>query len=87
MTSRKEALRMSKANQEIGQASDRGVRLPGLRTLRRRRGMTQRELAELAWVCQTTVYELEAGRRGAYPKTVRRLARGLNVEVEDLVGQ
>jgi len=49
--------------------------------------MTQRELAEAADVSQTTVYELEADRRGAYPKTVRRLARGLNVEAEDLVGQ
>lgn len=78
---------MSKANQEIGHESDRGVRLPGLKMLRRRRGLTQRELAEAAEISQTTVYELESGRRGAYPKTVRRLALGLNVEVEDVVGQ
>ncbi len=83
----REAERMPKTNREIGQASDRGVRLPGLRMLRRGRGLTQRELAELAGISQTTVYELEAGRRGAYPKTVRRLAHGLNVEVKDLVGQ
>jgi DNA-binding XRE family transcriptional regulator len=80
-------MRLPKTNQEIGQASDRGARLLGLKMLRRRRGMTQRELAEAADISQTTVYELEAGRRGAYPKTVRRLARGLKVEVEDLVGQ
>jgi len=80
-------MRLPKTNQEIGQASDRGVRLLGLKMLRRRRGMTQRELAEAADISQTTVYELESGRRGAYPKTVRRLAHGLNVEVEDLVGQ
>ena len=49
--------------------------------------MTQRELADLCGLSQTTVYELEAGRRTAYPKTVRRLARGLNVEVKDLVGE
>jgi len=78
---------LPKTNREIGQASDRGVRLLGLKMLRRRRGMTQRELAEAADISQTTVYELESGRRGAYPKTVRRLAHGLNVEVEDLVGQ
>jgi len=80
-------MRLPKTNREIGQASDRGVRLLGLKMLRRRRGMTQRELAEAADISQTTVYELESGRRGAYPKTVRRLAHGLNVEVEDLVGQ
>lgn len=78
---------LSRANREVGQASERGVRLPGLRELRRGRGMTQRELADLCGLSQTTVYELEADLRGAYPKTVRKLAYGLRVEVEDLIGR
>ncbi len=76
---------MWKTNDGTGHASDRGVRLPSLKALRRRRGMTQRELADLCGLSQSTVYELEAGLRGAYPKTVRRLAIGLKVELEDLV--
>ncbi len=87
VSARKEALGMSRTNRASGHEPGRGSRLPDLRSLRRRRGMTQRELADLCGLNQTTIYELEAGRRTAYPKTVRRLARGLNVEVKDLVGE
>ena len=54
----------------------KGVPLPGLRALRRRRGLSQRELAELAGTTQGTVWRLETGRRGAYFRTIKRLSAG-----------
>jgi len=45
----------------------RSVPLPGLRAARQRSALTQRELGELAGVARGTVFELELGRRGAYP--------------------
>jgi transcriptional regulator with XRE-family HTH domain len=49
--------------------------------------LTQRELGELAGIGKGTIWELEVGRRGAYPRTVRRLAKALETEVADLVGE
>jgi DNA-binding XRE family transcriptional regulator len=65
----------------------RSVPLPGLRAARQRLALTQRELGELAGASKGTIWELEVGRRGAYPRTVRRLARALETEVADLVGE
>ena len=62
----------------------KGVPLPGLRALRRRRGLSQRELAGLAGTTQGTVWQLETGRRGAYPRTIKRLSRALEAAPEDL---
>jgi transcriptional regulator with XRE-family HTH domain len=64
---------------------NRSVLLPGLRQARQRSGLTQRQLGELAGVGKGTVLELEVGRRGAYPRTVRRLAKALETEVANLV--
>ena len=64
----------------------RSTLLPGLAAHRRRRGLTQRELGELAGVAHTTVQRLESLSRGAYPSTVRKLATALGVEPADLVG-
>ena len=47
--------------------------------------MTQRELAELAGVTQGTLWMLEAGHRGAYPRTIKRLSYALRVTPEDLI--
>src|SRR5829696_1479262 len=66
---------------------NRSVLLPGLRQARQRSGLTQRQLGTLAGVGKGTVLELEVGRRGAYPRTVRRLAKALETEVADLVGE
>ena len=62
----------------------KGVPLPGLRELRRRKGLSQRGLAELAGTTQDTVWQLETGRRGAYPRTIKRLSRALRVAPEAL---
>jgi transcriptional regulator with XRE-family HTH domain len=57
----------------------RSTRLPSLRQLRQSRGLSQRELGRLAKVSAGTVYRVENGLRGAYPATVRKLARALGV--------
>jgi transcriptional regulator with XRE-family HTH domain len=64
----------------------RSTPLPGLAEHRRKGGLTQRELGELAGVAHTTVQRLESLGRGAYPQTLRKLATALGVEPADLVG-
>jgi transcriptional regulator with XRE-family HTH domain len=63
----------------------RSIPLPGLAAHRRRRGLTQRQLGELAGVAHTTVQQLESLRRGAYPQTMQKLALALRVEPKELL--
>jgi transcriptional regulator with XRE-family HTH domain len=63
----------------------RSTLLPGLAAHRYRRGLTQRQLGELAGVAHTTVQQLETLKRGAYPQTLRKLAIALGVEPKDLL--
>jgi transcriptional regulator with XRE-family HTH domain len=63
----------------------RSTPLPALAAHRRRRGLTQRQLGELAGVAHTTVQQLETLRRGAYPQTLRKLATALRVAPEVLL--
>jgi transcriptional regulator with XRE-family HTH domain len=63
----------------------RSTPLPGLAAHRRLRGLTQRQLGELAGVAHTTVQRLESLKRGAYPQSVRKLALALRVEPKDLL--
>lgn len=42
--------------------------------------MSQEQLAERSGVARDTISKLETGRRRAYPSTIRKLARGLEVE-------
>jgi transcriptional regulator with XRE-family HTH domain len=65
--------------------SSRSIPLPGLAAHRRQRGLTQRQLGELAGVAHTTVQKLESLSRGAYPQTLRKLAIALRVEPKDLL--
>lgn len=64
---------------------NRSIPLPHLREVRQSRGLSQRELGELARVSSGTVYRLENGLRGAYPGTIRKLAVALAVTPADLV--
>ena len=66
-------------------SSNRSVYLSGLRAVRQRRGLTQREMAALAKTGQQTVCRLETLRRGAYPKTIRKLAAALGVAPAELM--
>jgi transcriptional regulator with XRE-family HTH domain len=63
----------------------RSTPLTALAAHRRRRGLTQRELGELAGVAHTTVQRVESLKRGAYPQTLRKLAIALEVEPKDLL--
>jgi transcriptional regulator with XRE-family HTH domain len=63
----------------------RSIPLPGLAEHRRKRGLTQRQLGELAGVAHTTVQRLETLSRGAYPQTLRKLAIALRVDPKDLL--
>jgi transcriptional regulator with XRE-family HTH domain len=65
--------------------SSRSTPLPGLAAHRRRRGLTQRQLGELAAVAHTTVQRLESLKRGAYPQTMQKLAAALEVAPEELL--
>ena len=73
--------------EDRGQYGNRSIPLPRLRELRRSRGLSQKELGELAGVASGTVYRLENGLRGAYPGTVRKLAGALGVTPEELVSK
>ncbi len=64
---------------------NRSTPLPHLRELRQSRGLSQRELGELARVSPGTVYRLENALGGAYPGTVRKLATALGVAPEEFV--
>jgi transcriptional regulator with XRE-family HTH domain len=55
-----------------------------LRELREERGFSQYGLAQESGVGRSTIAALEAGERGAHPKTVHALARALGVTVLDL---
>jgi transcriptional regulator with XRE-family HTH domain len=61
------------------------VDMARLRELRRRRVLTLEELAERAGVGRNTIWRLEHGVMGAQPRTIRKLAKALNVEPEELV--
>jgi transcriptional regulator with XRE-family HTH domain len=65
--------------------TSRSIPLPGLAEHRRRLGLTQRQLGELAGVAHTTVQRLESLKRGAYPQTLRKLASALGIAPEELL--
>ena len=67
-------------------SSNRSTLLPGLWDGRARRGLTQRELAALAGTGGGTISDLEVGRRGGYPATVKRLCRALGATPAELIG-
>ncbi len=56
-----------------------------LRELRQRRVLTLQELEELSGVSYNTIWRLENDITGAQPRTIRKLARALGVEPEELV--
>jgi predicted transcriptional regulator len=56
-----------------------------LREHRQRRGLTQMELSKISEVSRATIADLEAGKRGAYQSTVKKLARALKVKPHQLM--
>ena len=63
--------------------------LPGrLDAIRRKRGLTQPELADLAGVAQRTICDIENGVvPGVRAITIKKLARALNVSSSYLMGE
>jgi transcriptional regulator with XRE-family HTH domain len=57
-----------------------------LRELRERASFSQMELSERSGVSRATIADLELGKRGARPRTRRKLAEALGVEPWELVG-
>jgi transcriptional regulator with XRE-family HTH domain len=56
-----------------------------VRELRTARGLSIRKLAEEAGVSTETIYSIEHGRREfIWPRTARKLAEALQVEVEEI---
>lgn len=68
-----------------GRYRNRSIPLPYLRQVRQSRGLSQKDLGQLARVSPGTIYRLENGLRGAYPGTVRKLATALGVAPEVLL--
>ena len=62
------------------------LRTTRLRELRERAAFSQMELSERSGVSRATIADLELGKRGARPKTRRKLAKALGVEPWELVG-
>ncbi|MBK8456027.1 MAG: helix-turn-helix transcriptional regulator [Phyllobacteriaceae bacterium] len=52
---------------------------------RKRRGLTQKAIADAAGISQPYLASLEAGKRKGDPALFLRLARALNLRMEDLV--
>lgn len=57
-----------------------------LRELREEAILTVRELSELSGVSEDTITKIENGHRVARPSTIRKLAKGLGVEPQELKG-
>lgn len=60
--------------------------IPYLRQWRQRAVMSQEQLSKRTGVARDTISKLETGRRKAYPTTIRKLAAGLEVEPQLLMG-
>ena len=61
------------------------VNVDRLKALRHQRVLTLRELEQRSGVAYNTIWHLENGKRGAQPRTLRKLASALDVEPEELV--
>jgi transcriptional regulator with XRE-family HTH domain len=61
------------------------VDMQRLRELRQQRVLTLRELESRSGVAYNTIWHLENGKRGAQPRTLRKLAVALGVDPEELV--
>lgn len=56
-----------------------------VRTWRRHRGLTMRDLAAAAGIASTYLSEIETGKKTGSPTTLRALATALRVDMDDLL--
>jgi transcriptional regulator with XRE-family HTH domain len=62
------------------------VKVPGLKRMRLKVPLSQRELAQRSGVAASTIANAETGAE-VYPSTVRRLAKALGCEPRELMEQ
>jgi transcriptional regulator with XRE-family HTH domain len=55
--------------------------LQAVRDIRLKRGLSQADLGRRAGITEYTISEIEAGKRTPRPSTLRKLAKGLDVDV------
>jgi transcriptional regulator with XRE-family HTH domain len=58
-----------------------------LKRLREAKALSQKALAELAGVNEITIYRAERGDTRLRPSTLRKLAKALGVDPEELTGE
>jgi transcriptional regulator with XRE-family HTH domain len=58
---------------------------PRLRSVRRERALSLRDLSRMTGVAFDTISRLETGKQRAQPRTIRRLAEALNVKPHELM--
>ena len=56
-----------------------------IRVWREHRGLSQQQLAEAAGISKPYLSQLEAGKREASQRAIRRLAKALRVDLGDLI--
>ena len=61
------------------------VNVERLKELRREQVLSLRELEERSGVSYNTIWRIEDGRQGAYPRTIRKLAEALGVAPNELI--
>ena len=57
-----------------------------IRTIRKRKGITQKKLAELTGIAEITIRQYEADRYSPKSKQVERLAKALGVSPSEIAG-
>lgn len=58
-----------------------------LRSIRRARGLSQKDLAEMADVEQSTISKIEGGFDGVTLRILKQLAQALDVDVVELIAE
>ena len=58
-----------------------------IRVFRKKKGFTQAELSKEAELSRNTIVNFETGRRDPRIKDLRKIAKALNVSVEELISE
>lgn len=58
-----------------------------LKRLRRERALSLTDLADMAKLSRVTINRIENGKQNPMPRTIRKLAKALNIKVEELMAE
>ena len=58
-----------------------------IRYLRKRQGLSQEKLAKMSGLCRYTIINFESGKRDPRIKDLRKIAKALNVPIEELISE